>query len=116
MYNPPDVLHEYPDAVWHQDRDGLSPLALLVMSKPRVETTSDLAASGGMAPKREAGGEQIQRWGRKEAKLGDGIQGMLRGGSLRPDGGPLAEDGRELEEERREVALHQVMARALPYG
>lgn len=113
MFDPkPDVLHEYPEAVWHKDGEGLTPLALAAMSKPRLETSADPDTwSGTMAPKREAGGEQIQRWGKKELKLGQGIEGMVRGVSLRPDGGPVGGDVCDREEERRGVALHQVVTR-----
>ena len=114
------VLHEHRDAVWQADNLGLTPLALAVLSKPQLLASSDPdAAVATMAPKREAGGETIQRWGKKEVKLGQGIEGMVRGSDLRPDGGPVAVEDREKEEERRGVALHQklqILLEGAEYG
>ena len=100
------VMREYPDAVWHKDDLGLTPLALACMTHPNPSpafdrSTGDESASG-LAPRREARGERIQRW---RGQGGGCYSSAVKEKDHRDTGGPGSELGRAGGEGRESDAL-----------
>ena len=98
------VMREYPDAVWHKDDLGLTPLALACMTHPASCPAFDrsTADSSGLAPRREARGERIQRW---RGQGGGCHSPVVKEKDHMDTGGPGADPGRAGSEGRESDAL-----------